>query len=544
MRNQFLQVCRRPLRATLLLAAAVGTLLGLSACGEDNPADPGDELCGHFDADGVLLEHDGATLVSQWEGVVEGEVEIGVGATLAISVVFLDPDSARGTPGAACTDQLLDVEVEDEGVVTATLDAPEGKWSFHLQGVSAGETTVTVRILHVDHPDFTSLDLPVHVGEEGEVEIDGFRITNGATVLVEQFEGTVEGALELEVAGALGPLQVAFLGADGSVVEPEEGATLDLVLASSTVARVAQEGLGPYAFTLDAIGAGETTLTLSLLHEGHTDFASLPVPVRVVAGVALPEAALVREGRNPLTFWNYDPTRGAGTVQGGIAVAVGGVRAGLTLGWLGAYDAGAVNDKRPELELPEGFSMAWSVSDGSKAVVTSAQGPWNFGVTGLAPGRVTVEFTLRRNGTPVFTTGGFPIEVHADPAALTVQDHYLNLGGAWTVIVEDGALVANACNRDANPGWVALDPGELSALYRITLLDSACTKIQLDSDYEYRFQFADPEIARVVQTPIHWGEDQEFHIEGLSSGSTELTVFLYRDGVLQWKAPPYPVVVG
>ncbi|MCA9759512.1 MAG: hypothetical protein KDA27_27200, partial [Candidatus Eisenbacteria bacterium] len=434
-----LRLARWPFRAVALSIFVIG-FLGIHGCSDDNPADPGPgETCDHFDADGVVLEAEGETVVSQWEGDVSGEVELELEESRAISVVFLDPDSTRGVPADACEDQYLEVTVDDESIATVNLDAPDGRWSFTITGASEGETSIRVRIIHVDHSDFTSLELPVVVGDE--VPIEGFRIMDGATMLVEQVEGVLSGEIELEPDGSLGPLDVVFLDPEGNVVTPEEGATLSFTVADPSIATVTQAGLGDYSFQLDAVDEGETSFTFSLLHMGHSDFDSEPVPV--VVGEALsPEAALVREGTNPLTFWNYDPDRGPGRVQGGIVVEVGTTRPGLTVAWLGPFDSGYANDKREEIALSSGYEMSVSVADQGIATATPVSGhPFQIDVQGVSVGTTTVTCELRADGNVVLTTGAFPIEVVPDPAALTVQDHYLNLGGAWTVIVQDGAVV-------------------------------------------------------------------------------------------------------
>lgn len=649
-----------PFLAVLLI------LVGMTGCGEDNPAqpDPGEE-CGHFDADGVVVESEGVAVVSQWEGTIEGELEVEVGESLELTVVFLRPDSSRGVPAEECEDQTLGLAIANENIATAVTTRND-RWEFTLTGVSEGETTLRVRIDHADHADFTSLELPVHVEhhheveiegfelrsgtdvlvsqaegvltgdlevhheetlgpltvvfldhdghevtpeegatlsftvadelvvsvtpdgtdpfvfsveglEEGEttmtfavlhaghtdfeslpipievgehhheVEIAGFRILSGMDLLVEQTEGTVTGSLTAPEGGALGPLNIVFLDATNEVVEPEEGAALQLVFANEAIASATPEGGDPFAFTLNGLLAGNTTLTFDLQHEGHSDFTSQPIDVEVTAGIAEPEAALVRSERNPLAFWNYDPDRGPDQVHGGIAVELGDSRTGLAVAWLGPYDSGQVNDKRPELNLGDDYEMSWTVANPSIATIAGVgKDGMSFEVTGLGVGTTSVTFELTRDANPVLTAGPFPIEV-VDPTGLTIQDHYLNLGGAWTVIVMDGQVASSGCNRDENPGYIDLEVGELSALYKITLLDEGCNKIQLDDnpglDYEYRFRIGDSEVARIVQTPIHWGEDLVFHVEGLQAGSTDLTVYLMEGDVLQWKSPPYPVQV-
>ncbi len=528
---------------SMMAVALFCALLTLNGCSDDNPADPTVDGCSHFDADGVILEVDGKHLVAQWEGSIDGEVEVEQGSEIDIDVMFLTPDSSRAVPSADCDDQSLEVIVDDEKVATVSTSAASGRWSFRLTGVEAGETSVSVRIIHIDHPDFTSLDLPVHVHHAEEVEIEGFEIRSGATVLASQMEGTVTGELLAMPSETLGPLQVVFLDGEGEEVEPEEGATLDLSIGSESIATVNPDGADPFAFSLVGVAEGMTTLSFDVLHKGHADFESQDISVRI-ATLPTPEAALIRNGLNPLSFWNYDPEEGPDEVQGGIVLDLSTSSGVLTLGWLGEYDGSQVNDKRPELTLAESdFEMEWRAStDGVVSVLPVANEPWSVELSGLAVGTTSLTFELKRAGMSVLEAGPFPVDV-VDPSSATIQDHYLNLGGAWTVIVLDEEVVSSGCERDANPGHIDLEVGELSALYKITLLDDECAKIQLDSSYEYRYVIEDPSVARILQTPVHWGEVQIFHVEGMSVGSTLVSVYLFKNGSFLWKSPPYPLEV-
>jgi len=529
---------------SLALLLGLIALVGSMGCSDDNPAEPdGDDDCSHFDADGLILENEGELLLFQWEGTIEGEIELDEGEEIDVSVTFLTPDSSRAVPSANCEDQSLEILVGGEKITSVSNVGQSGSWSFRITGVEEGETTISVRILHADHPDFTSLDLPVHVHHEEEVEIEGFEIRAGSAVLVSQTEGVLAGEIVVIPNETVGPLNVVFLDAEGEEVEPEEGAALSWSAEDASVAMAVPDATEPFVFSLEGVSVGTTMISFDLLHKGHTDFESQDIPVRVEV-LPSPEATLVREGRNPVAFWNYEPDRGPDQVHGGIVVDLGSTRT-LTVGWLGPYDESQVNDKRPEFELPGAdFEMVWALGDASVASALSVSGQaWSLNVDGSSVGNTEIRFELHRNGIPVLATGPIPIAV-VDATTSAVQDHYLNLGGAWSVIVNDGQVTSAGCGRDANPGVVDLEVGELSALYKVTLLDEACKKTQLDSSYEYRFAVADPSVVRVLQTPVHWGEDQVFHVQGLTPGETTLTVYLFQNQTFQWKAPPYPVAVA
>lgn len=76
---------------------------------------------------------------------------------------------------------------------------------------------------------------------------------------------------------------VRFLDEDGDRFVPDEPEySLDWTIADGSIISVDQhEEDGKWAFHIDPVGEGMTTIVLKLLHNGHSDFQSLPLMVRV-----------------------------------------------------------------------------------------------------------------------------------------------------------------------------------------------------------------------------------------------------------------------
>ena len=60
------------------------------------------------------------------------------------------------------------------------------------------------------------------------------------------------------------------------------------------------------------------------------------------------------------------------------------------------------------------------------------------------------------------------------------------------------------------------------------------------------FEFSDPNVARVTNHPFHWDEVTIFHVNGLTAGTTMMTMYVtHKDtGALHWVSPPMPVTVA
>lgn len=156
--NTFLRTLLTSLSATLLLAVL------WTGC-SDNPADH-DNDDDHFEARGVALRINGLdTVVVDSNRIKQGRLVVKEGTTSPhISVEFLrESDGSRGTPDAADKDHTLGWSIADTSVAGVEREAEDGEWSFHIVGKKAGQTTIIIRMLHNDHPDFESIPIPVEV---------------------------------------------------------------------------------------------------------------------------------------------------------------------------------------------------------------------------------------------------------------------------------------------------------------------------------------------------------------------------------------------
>ena len=152
-----------------------------------------------------------------------------------------------------------------------------------------------------------------HDHDEDHTDADGFFLEHDGTEHYRQFQGVIttpdgSGALTVAVGGDL-ELSVHFLDDDGNEIEhsEEEGEEdhedgLEVTVADTNIAHVEVEGHGEegdddgdddhdhdhdehgMAIHVEGVSEGSTTFTLMLMHDGHSDFTSLPVTVTVTSG--------------------------------------------------------------------------------------------------------------------------------------------------------------------------------------------------------------------------------------------------------------------
>ena len=138
-----------------------GVALLMAACTE-NPVD-GDEHGAHAEAEAMLVTMGSDTLLHQHEDqgiLTKNGITVTTGEeTAPITVQFGDHEDDLFQPA------------EDHFSLNVTSDDPEiaevhtagNRWEFTLKGKSQGSTSIEVKLMHGDHPDFTGEKIQVNV---------------------------------------------------------------------------------------------------------------------------------------------------------------------------------------------------------------------------------------------------------------------------------------------------------------------------------------------------------------------------------------------
>lgn len=125
-----------------------------------------------------------------------------------------------------------------------------------------------------------------HDDHGAEVPV-GFQLSVSGNMLVTQDSGTLTyasgDAIELPAGTEVGPVDVQFIAEDGDFFTPEGGEYgLQYELSQNGVISVEHPlGNNQFQFNVTAVDVGETTITLDLMHDGHSDFESQAITVRV-----------------------------------------------------------------------------------------------------------------------------------------------------------------------------------------------------------------------------------------------------------------------
>ncbi len=139
----------------------------------------------HAEPEGLVIRSNNIDLLTLWEGVVTGQLNVMFNDSTDFDVYFLDADSAEFQPDEE--DFWLQVPVADPA--TAVADTTS-RWNFLVHGLLAGSTTLDVEVWHIDHADYISQPLPVKVLNRGDANSSGgLSISDAVFVIAYIFGG-------------------------------------------------------------------------------------------------------------------------------------------------------------------------------------------------------------------------------------------------------------------------------------------------------------------------------------------------------------------
>lgn len=238
----------------------------------------------HAEADGLVLRQNGEVIATYWQGVFTGgPIEVAhESLSDSIFVTFLDVDSVEFVPevaeGFSLVLQMADSTIADP--------EPAGDWAFRIAGLVEGETELRIGIFHIDHIDFLSQPIEVHVEEE-HAEADGYVALRNGLPQFSVWQTEVTGFATAPLGADSDTLEFVFLDVDSVEFVPEvaEGFALEMQIGSPATASATQ--VGDWGATLHGVSAGSTTLRVGIYHIDHIDFLAVAVPLEVYAGAGV-----------------------------------------------------------------------------------------------------------------------------------------------------------------------------------------------------------------------------------------------------------------
>jgi len=375
---------------------------------------------GELDVDGMILRMGSTDLVTVDEGVVTGQLDVDAGAsTGTIDVFFVDHDGNEFQPDASAGFDLS-WTVDNEALVTYE---ELGDWSFRLDGISGGSTTISFEILHEGHSDFSSPAIDIQIQGPPPPSPQALLLLDG-----EQWVATWYYDAE-RPAQATGPLytfegeartglSARFLDSDRDPIAIPSAYRVGFELADAGVMTVTPSGEAPEGFRVDPVATGSTTVRVSLVDPTDTTvWTSGNIPVLVLPATGTdptPTFQLRKNGRTDV-----------GVIDGVLTPVDDEVCSSKV--WDAAFKADTgqetelysvryFNDACERIDLTSSHTLLFDFADRGIATSTNHPKHWGeitvFHINGLAAGTTSMRLVLLRNyDEVVFVSPPIPVEI-------------------------------------------------------------------------------------------------------------------------------------
>ncbi|MBK8983647.1 MAG: hypothetical protein IPM38_15360 [Ignavibacteria bacterium] len=269
---------------------AIVLAIQIQSCGEDNIITPPSE---HTDAEGLLIMNESFTDTVLY--VFRGEFKSGFD-TLNVplgtisphwEIYFINKDTVRTDPpsGSEFTPGFV---IGNSAIAQIFQDDPVNeKWAFHLRGISTGNTTLTIKLNHAGHSDFTTPLIPVKVDPNIIGEAVGMKLyfeENGELIFRDS-SGIITGpGYSINAGDTSGHSVVKFYDKSGSLFTPPYPLyDVNGVFVNSSLAEFINEAPSePFVIRVRGISAGNTNLIIDLMQGTATIYNSRPVPVNIL----------------------------------------------------------------------------------------------------------------------------------------------------------------------------------------------------------------------------------------------------------------------
>lgn len=118
--------------------------------------------------------------------------------------------------------------------------------------------------------------------EEDHAEAEGLVLRMNGVDIVTVREGQVTGEITVKAGTETDHINVFFLDEHGDRFQPDDPEKdLDWGIADATVADIERDAGEKWEIHVKGLKAGDTTVEIRLLHAGHADFRTPPIPIRV-----------------------------------------------------------------------------------------------------------------------------------------------------------------------------------------------------------------------------------------------------------------------
>lgn len=273
------------IRKKIVLLISFLTLIIFTISCEEDPIAPQEE---HLKAIGMVFYSSGIEVARIVKGITDDTLSVTTdGLSDHLDIKFIDEEENEVPPPSTET-QTLAWEFEDNSIADIWQhEGEEGYFAFHLQGLQAGETNIEFFVMHNDHSDFRSGNIPIKVIDDSEttgIPI-GLELSDETSnnILVSITNTQVVGELNVNSSDSTNHLIVEFFDSQNNHFQPTAPPhSLFLEVADESIVGISGiDEIEPWAFKVVGLRTGSTTITIKILHDGNVGVSFEPITVNV-----------------------------------------------------------------------------------------------------------------------------------------------------------------------------------------------------------------------------------------------------------------------
>lgn len=254
--------------------ALLPVLFFLSGCSEDNPVS---EQQDHFKAYGLQVTSSGITVLDYFKGETKDTFKVPYNAmTDHYDIMFYDADKKLIEPPKDANKKMAYIIADPTIAEIFQHEGEEGSYEFHIKGLQKGATTLTLKVMHNDHADFTTIALPLLVqdlaGAHGApVGFIVYDEESDSQLVKYNADGTITGSFVVPNGVTTDHMIIKFFDSENRLFwPPVPPHALKIEIENTDILQYVEPPADePWAFQLIGKKAGTTTIKFSILHDGN-----------------------------------------------------------------------------------------------------------------------------------------------------------------------------------------------------------------------------------------------------------------------------------
>ena len=146
-----------------LIGFVLISILFIESCKEEQITEPQHE---HYETYGINIYHSDSLYLRVFDAIIDTNYHHSFELTTntepqKFKIKFLD-ENGKEMAYPTDSNKVLGWIIADTNIVSSTLSA-DSKWAFELEAKEPGNTSIEIRLNHIDHPDFKTPSIPVVV---------------------------------------------------------------------------------------------------------------------------------------------------------------------------------------------------------------------------------------------------------------------------------------------------------------------------------------------------------------------------------------------